>query len=193
MTPEQFRDRNNRLLTPNFEILPLTGTEFEDYLWVPDAVALSLKLDAVPEPLDLEVQEALEWLHGRELDWEEQKADDVWKRPFLIIRRATNCVVGRICFKSPPIKYRRHTEIAYDVDREERRRGVMSEALPAVIDWARARKNVDAITAETDELNDASRRVLEKTGFKVRVDRSRRGLVSWEIRFAKLPPKRGDQ
>ena len=56
-------------------------------------------------------------------------------------------------------------EIGYGMDQEYEGRGLMTEAVLAVVSWAATQEGVIRIEAETEESNTASKRVLEKAGF----------------------------
>jgi RimJ/RimL family protein N-acetyltransferase len=81
---------------------------------------------------------------------------------FVIIDKATGLFVGGIGFKSAPNE-RGEVEIGYGVSDSFQGRGVATEAVRAVCDFA-SRRAV-AVIAETDRDNVASQRVLEKSGF----------------------------
>lgn len=56
-------------------------------------------------------------------------------------------------------------EIGYGMNSEFEGRGLMTEAVSAVVKWASTQQGVMRIEAETEESNVASRRVLQKAGF----------------------------
>lgn len=72
-------------------------------------------------------------------------------------------VVGNLSFKG--IDENGITEIGYGMNGEYEGRGIMSEAVSAVVRWAASQKEIKQIEAETEESNTASKRVLEKAGF----------------------------
>ncbi|MBS1934647.1 MAG: GNAT family N-acetyltransferase, partial [Bacteroidetes bacterium] len=57
-------------------------------------------------------------------------------------------------------------EIGYGTFFSQLNKGIMTEAVGGMIDWAKARTDVDYILAETDEKNIASIRVLQKNNFQ---------------------------
>ena len=56
-------------------------------------------------------------------------------------------------------------EIGYGMNSEYEGKGLMTEAVTAVVTWASGCEGVKQIEAETEESNYASKRVLEKSGF----------------------------
>ena len=82
---------------------------------------------------------------------------------FVIVETSSGLSVGGIGFKGIPNE-RGEVEVGYGVCPSYQGRGVASEALDALCEFARGR--VDAIVAETDLDNVASQRVLEKCGFR---------------------------
>jgi RimJ/RimL family protein N-acetyltransferase len=82
---------------------------------------------------------------------------------FVIIDKASGLFVGGIGFKSVPNE-RGEVEIGYGVSDSFQGRGVATEAVRAVCDFAS--RGALAVIAETDRDNLASQRVLEKSGFR---------------------------
>jgi RimJ/RimL family protein N-acetyltransferase len=81
----------------------------------------------------------------------------------VIVDTASGLAVGGIGFKSPPDE-NGDVEIGYGVCESFQSRGVATEAVLAVCEIAR--RGARAVIAETDRENVASRRVLEKSGFR---------------------------
>ena len=71
--------------------------------------------------------------------------------------------IGELCFKESDESG--STEIGYGIADAFRGRGYASEAVSAVSEWALNQPGVTCITAETEESNTASQRVLQKSGF----------------------------
>ena len=71
--------------------------------------------------------------------------------------------VGELCFKG--IDEKGAVEIGYGISEDYQGRGYAAEAVCAVTDWALRQPGVSCITAETEEDNTASQRVLKKAGF----------------------------
>ncbi|SFC96009.1 GNAT family N-acetyltransferase [Ruminococcus albus] len=71
--------------------------------------------------------------------------------------------IGELCFKG--LSADGIAEIGYGISEGYQNKGYAAEAVKAVLDWAFAHTEVNAIEAETDPDNTASKRVLEKCGF----------------------------
>ena len=71
--------------------------------------------------------------------------------------------VGDLCFKG--ISENGSTEIGYGIADNYQGHGYATEAVSALADWAIKQPGVTCVTAETEESNIASQRVLQKSGF----------------------------
>ena len=71
--------------------------------------------------------------------------------------------VGDLCFKG--LSEEGITEIGYGIEEDYQRCGYATEAVSALTDWAFKQPGVTCVTAETEESNIASQRVLHKAGF----------------------------
>ena len=71
--------------------------------------------------------------------------------------------VGELCFKG--LSEEGHTEIGYGIAEEHQGRGYATEAVSALANWALQQPGVSCVTAETEETNIASQKVLQKAGF----------------------------
>jgi ribosomal-protein-alanine N-acetyltransferase len=76
-------------------------------------------------------------------------------------------LVGVIGFEHRGDVWRRSVEIGYWLGREHWGRGVASEAVRAMTDWAFATWDVNRVWAAVFAWNPASARVLEKAGFEL--------------------------
>ena len=72
-------------------------------------------------------------------------------------------VVGSLSFKG--LEEDGVLEIGYGTNDGYEGQGYMTEAVSAVVRWASAQDGVKLIEAETEESNEASKRVLHKAGF----------------------------
>ena len=71
--------------------------------------------------------------------------------------------VGELCFKG--ITEEGTAEIGYGIAEDYQGCGYATEAVSALVDWALHQPGVTCVTAETEETNIASQRVLKKSGF----------------------------
>lgn len=70
---------------------------------------------------------------------------------------------GELCFKG--VTKSGAAEIGYGISEAYRRRGYGTEAVSALTKWALNQPGVECITAETEESNLASQKILRKSGF----------------------------
>lgn len=79
-------------------------------------------------------------------------------------------LVGTICLWNFS-QNQKTAEVGYDLNPEFQRKGIMSEALNAVVDFGFTKLNLDAIEAYTHRDNENSKKLLEKNGFHHIADR----------------------
>lgn len=91
-------------------------------------------------------------------------AGDPWALGFSLRERGSGDTVGKCMFKGPP-DADGVVEIAYGIDENHRGRGYATEAARAVTAFAFER-GVKVVRAHTKAENLASKRVLEKCGFR---------------------------
>ncbi|MBR2520571.1 MAG: GNAT family N-acetyltransferase [Oscillospiraceae bacterium] len=131
---------------------------------------------------------------GEELDWllrdflkklEREIADDpdnyLFFTEFLITLKETDSVIGSIDYKYVPRDGL--TEVGYGLNPQFERRGYMTEALTAFLDFGR-RSGLKAVLAETKKDNTKSQNVLKRCGFVF----LREGGNLWWKKDLELPP-----
>jgi len=82
---------------------------------------------------------------------------------YVIVEKSNGLFIGGIGFKSSPDE-RDEVEIGYGISDSQQGRGVATEAVRALCEFAHRMSVV--VIAETDRENVASQRVLEKCGFR---------------------------
>ncbi len=88
----------------------------------------------------------------------------LWYTAWQMRLRKTHEAVGDLCFKG--LSPEGMVEIGYGMTPAFEGRGLMTEAVKAMVLWASRQPGVREIQAETDPGNLASQRVLEKAGFR---------------------------
>ncbi|MBP5169377.1 MAG: GNAT family N-acetyltransferase [Oscillospiraceae bacterium] len=73
--------------------------------------------------------------------------------------------IGDYCFKGPPVNGA--VEIGYGINDAYRGQGYATEAVHAAAAWALDQVGVNCVEAEAELGNHASKRVLEKCGFRL--------------------------
>ena len=71
--------------------------------------------------------------------------------------------IGELCFKG--LSEDGSTEIGYGIAEAHQNCGYATEAVSALVDWALEQPGVTSVTAQTEEANIASQKVLKKAGF----------------------------
>jgi [ribosomal protein S5]-alanine N-acetyltransferase len=149
-------------------ILTLTLSKIREY--VPsDATALASQCNnhnisqwltnAFPHPYT--VRDAHDWIN-RNISI----AADGLPQNFLIVDPATDSAIGGIGIK-PGEDISTHTaEIGYWLGEEYWGQGIISEALPAFTNWVWRNREVERLWAGVFDGNGASRRLLEKAGYR---------------------------
>jgi ribosomal-protein-alanine N-acetyltransferase len=96
---------------------------------------------------------------------------------WLVIEKATRTIVAELGFKGKP-NDKGEIEIGYGTMYQHRKRGFMTEAVEAMLQWAEEQPEVNWMLAETDESNRGSIRIMEKNGF-VEFDK-RQNMIWWK-------------
>lgn len=91
-------------------------------------------------------------------------AGDPWTHGFRLVLRESGSIVGTCAFKGPPDDG--IVEVAYGIDPEFEGRGFATEATRALVDFASGDAGVKVVRAHILLDARASKRVLEKCGFR---------------------------
>jgi ribosomal-protein-alanine N-acetyltransferase len=154
------------------EIIPLS-TPPPDLIETP---RLNLRKPLVTDALsvyatysrDPEVSRYLLWRADQTLDKIEEfltRALQSWERctvaTWAIILREHNSLIGMI-----DLRLEGEANIGYVLARPYWNRGLMTEAVQAIVDWALSQEHIHRVWAVCEVHNTASARVLEKVGFR---------------------------
>jgi len=147
---------------------------------LPPAAAAALPSDRDAATNELGAALSPEWPHADLLDVLPMQAaaapDAVPYGVWVIIKRATETVIGDIGFRGPP-DADGIVEIGYSVVPARRRRGYATESARALLGWAAEQPGVDSVVAGCDRDNAASIKTLERLGFR------RTGETNSELRW----------
>lgn len=99
---------------------------------------------------------------------------------FALVRSSDDRAVGGMGFHRVPDENGR-VEIGYDLPESARGNGYATEALRALAEWARSRRDDVTVFGVVDPLNVASQRVLERAGF-TRTATESDGDIRFELR-----------
>ena len=117
--------------------------------------------------------------------------DHPWYTFWLIVVREAQFGVGVIGFKRAPDVYGA-VEMGYEIDPAWQRRGYMTEAVGAMVNWAFLDRRCQRVTAETRPENQPSIRVIEKNGLQLLGTRA--GMLFWALErddWERLPRRTG--
>lgn len=93
----------------------------------------------------------------------EKPEQRIWHTVWLMRLNSSNTIVGDLCFKG--LNDSGSVEIGYGVKPDYEGKGLMTEAVTAMVRWASEQEGVSCVEAETESNNIASQRVLQKVGF----------------------------
>ena len=82
---------------------------------------------------------------------------------YQVIRRADDQVIGDVGFMGPP-DATGAVHVGCAITEDARRRGYATEAMKAVLAWARTQSGLTCVLADTTRSNLASQRLLERAG-----------------------------
>jgi ribosomal-protein-alanine N-acetyltransferase len=99
-------------------------------------------------------------------------------RGYLMMHTADRAVIGSAGFKGPPDRAGT-VEIGYGIVPAYRRQGYTFEAVEALVEWAFGHPEVMRVTAQCDDDNAGSIRILEKLGMHRTGGLGR--ILSWEL------------
>lgn len=97
---------------------------------------------------------------------------------YLVVKKEDRTVIGDVGFKTPPNEAG-EVDIGYGLISSERKKGYATEAVNALVNWAFEQKDVKVITADCKMDNEASIKVLKKTG-AIRIS-VQHGMINWKI------------
>lgn len=157
-------EHSNMIETTRLLIKPLTAEELKNHIDSPDAFAGELGLIPSQSLIDHETREAI--LNDLLPNITDPAKDPDFYTMWILIEKSKKAIIGGICFHGEPNE-KGEAEIGYGTDSEYRNKGYMTESISAFIHWIRENKNVASITAETEDTNISSIKVLEKNGFKL--------------------------
>jgi RimJ/RimL family protein N-acetyltransferase len=149
--------------TPRFELVSMTMA-FMQALIERDLIAAAREAGAIV-PVDL-ADELEHYLDYRTAQLRADRGIQPWIGRLIVLGdERGRRVIGTIGFHGPPDDDGR-VEVGYRVQPEYRRRGVATEAVQALFDWAHREHGITRFRASTAPDNLASQAVLAKFGFR---------------------------
>ncbi len=153
----------NLVETERLRIFPLTVNHLKVYLEAQDKFENMLGLSrfgrivvpAVRETVEITTLPRIPAAPGHER---------IFHTFWLVVEKFSNSIVAELGFKGAP-DAKGQVEIGYGTMPFQQGRGIMTEAVAGMVDWASKRKDIKTVLAETDKNNHASIRVMEKNQF----------------------------
>lgn len=150
------------LETQRLILQPLSCEQLVKYIQCDNSLEEELKLKKTPRIISPELKEALtQTILPNVAD---KTRNYLYSTLWTVISKAYNNMVGDLCFKGEP-NTKGEIEIGYGTYDEFQGRGLMTEAVGGIIEWAKSQSSVKSIVASTDKSNLASSKVLLKNNF----------------------------
>lgn len=151
------------LHTQRMRLVPLTLAQMQMQLDDYPGLERSLGAKVTGNRLEKEMHKNV----ARGMDYMRQEPDHaIWNTLWAAILEEDSTFIGGIGFKGPA-NAEGEVELGYGFDAPYRNRGLATEAVRAMTQWAFEEPAVATITAETNYTNIASARVLQKSGFQL--------------------------
>ena len=167
--------------TERLFIRPLSLDELVKYIAMDPSLETGLQLNASSRHISPELKEALEQTILPNVA--NPAKNYLYNTLWTIICKDEQKMVGDLCFIGEP-NAQGEIEIGYGTHEEFRGKGFMTEAVKAMIEWAKTQKGVSAIIASTEKTNKASFAILEKNLF-VKTGQTE-SLFHWRLEIAPI-------
>ena len=148
--------------TERLTLKPLTYDQLVKYNRMDNSLETELGLKGTSRVISPELKEALEQTIMPNVA--DTAKDYLYCTLWTIISKAENKMVGDLCIVGEPNE-KGEIEIGYGTYDEFRGKGFMTEAVSAIITWAKSQPRVQAIVAGTEKANVASFAILERNNF----------------------------
>jgi [ribosomal protein S5]-alanine N-acetyltransferase len=141
---------------------PLNYNQLIKYIRLDNSLETELNLNESKRTISPELKEALEQtILPNVLD---PQKNYLFSTLWTVISKEENKMVGDLCFVGEP-NANGEVEIGYGTYEEFRKRGFMTEAVSAMIKWAKNQPDIRTIIASTDKTNVDSFSILQKNNF----------------------------
>lgn len=152
----------NKITTERLLLQPLTHDQLLQYTKNDGSLEAALQINPSERTISADLQEALEQTILPNVA--DPRNNYVFNTLWTIILKPENTMVGDLCFVGEPNEAG-EIEIGYGTYEKYRKKGLMTEAVGAMIEWAKQQPGVRAIVASTEKNNPASSAVLVKNKF----------------------------
>lgn len=151
-----------KILGDRLEIRPLTSLQLEMFIDNPKELSAVLELSVELTTLDEHMKKVY---HLKAKRIEAKPSSLLYNTYFLIILREEGIVIGTLGLKGSPDE-EGLIEVGYAIHESYRNKGYMKEALKIYVDWLMKIEEVSGVNACTSNVNVASHKVLQATGFE---------------------------
>lgn len=149
--------------TERLIIKPLTYEQLTKNVRLDNSLETELDLNATSRTISADLKEALEQTILPNVA--DSNKNYLFSTIWTLISKADNKMVGDLCFVGEP-DADGVIEIGYGTYEEFRKRGFMTEAVGAMIKWAKKQPDIRTIIASTDKTNVDSYSILQKNNFQ---------------------------
>jgi RimJ/RimL family protein N-acetyltransferase len=149
--------------TERLIIKPLTYEQLTKNVRLDNSLETELDLNATSRTISADLKEALEQTILPNVA--DSNKNYLFSTIWTLISKADNKLVGDLCFVGEP-DADGVIEIGYGTYEEFRKRGFMTEAVGAMIKWAKKQPDIRTIIASTDKTNVDSYSILQKNNFQ---------------------------
>ena len=164
--------------TERLILKPLTYEQLIKYTRLDKSLETELNLNTTSRTISAELKEALEQTILPNVA--DTSKNYLFSTLWTIISKADNKMVGDLCFVGEPDADGK-IEIGYGTYEEFRKRGFMTEAVRAMIEWAKNQPGLKTIIASTDKTNVDSFSVLQKNSFTKSGETAT--LYNWQLKI----------
>jgi ribosomal-protein-alanine N-acetyltransferase len=162
--------------TKRLIIQPLTYPQVLKFIELNNELESELRLNAGSRSISDQLRKGVE---NYTLPWLREHVDDyLYYTIWIVISKEDKTIVADLSFKGAPNE-NGEIEIGYGTQLAHQNKGYMTEAVAAMIHWAKQQKIVKAIRAETHKDNIPSIMILKKNQF---LFLEQKGEMLWWLR-----------
>lgn len=166
------------LETTRLLIKPLTYSQLVKYARADYSLEEELGINPSTHVISAELREALDkTILPNTAD---SSRNYLFSTLWTLISKTDNLMVGDLCFMGEP-GTEGVVEVGYGTYEDFQKLGYMTEAIGAIIEWAKQQPEIKAIIASTEMTNKASYSVLLKNGFNKSVESG--SLINWRLQL----------
>jgi ribosomal-protein-alanine N-acetyltransferase len=170
------QNTENTITTERLFLKPLTYDQLIKYIKADNSLEDELDLNETLSEISSELKEALEQTILPNVA--DVNKNYLYSTLWTMILKDQKKMVGDLCFVGEPNKVG-EIEIGYGTYVAFRRKGLMTEAVGAMIKWAENQPEVKSILAATEKNNIASSTILKKNNF-VKVSETQT-IYNWKL------------